>query len=94
LPPPKTGLWVWRRRTIWTVADPDAFVRGCADVVRSRREDAGMARTHGTMSPIELVFRLRGIPSFAWLEPQEPQRVAAIAAERLAATGTAVDAST
>ena len=51
-----------------------------------------MARTRGTMSPIELVFALRGIPLFAALDPQELQRVAAIAAERTYADGEVIGA--
>jgi hypothetical protein len=64
-------------------ADDDALIRACAELVRSSRDQGGtMARSRGSMSPVELVLVLRGIPLFSALEPAELQRVATIAEER------------
>jgi HEAT repeat protein len=72
--------------------DDDPFIRACADLVRSRREGDGMARTRGATSPIERVLALRAIPLFAALEPAEVQQVAAITSERTYADGEMIDA--
>jgi hypothetical protein len=71
--------------------DEDPFIRACADLVRSTREQGGqVSRSRGSMSPIELVLVLRGIPLFAELEPAELQRVAAIATERTYSDGEVI----
>jgi HEAT repeat protein len=71
-------------------ADEDPLIRACAELVRSAREGGTMARTRGSMTPVELVLVLRGIPLFSALEPAELSRVAGIADERVYADGEVI----
>jgi hypothetical protein len=71
----------------------DPFVRSCAELVRRERDEGGrVARSSGSMSPMELVLVLRRIPLFAELAPGDLQRVAAIAEERAHADGDVIGA--
>ncbi len=73
--------------------DADPFIRACAELARSHRNEGGtMARSRGSMSPMELVLVLRGIPLFAALAPGELQRVAAISEERTYSDGEVIGA--
>jgi hypothetical protein len=70
------------------LSDEDPFIRACAELVQATRHEGGaMARTTGSLSPMELVLVLRTIPLFAALEPAELLQVAAIAEERSYAEG-------
>lgn len=51
-----------------------------------------MARSRGSMSPMELVLALRGIALFAALAPVELQRIAAISEERHYSDGEIIGA--
>lgn len=73
--------------------DADPFIRGCAELVRSHRNEGGsMTRSGGSMSPMELVLALRGIALFAALAPVELQRIAAISEERHYSDGEIIGA--
>jgi HEAT repeat protein len=70
------------------MSDEDPFIRACAELVLATRDEGdAMARTTGSLSPMELVLVLRTIPLFAALEPAELLQVAAIAEERFYAEG-------
>ncbi len=60
--------------------DDDPLIRACAELARSRR-DGGGTMTTTSMSVVERMLVLRGIPLFAALTPTELQRVAEIADE-------------
>jgi AAA family ATP:ADP antiporter len=61
--------------------DDDGTVQRCAELVRARREGDAMSSPM-TMSTIERVLILRGIPLFADLSPADLEGVARIAEER------------
>ena len=62
--------------------DEDDLVRRCAEVVRSRREGDTMTLSIATVSVVERVLILRGIPLFADLSPGDLERLALIAEEQ------------
>jgi hypothetical protein len=68
-------------------ADPDPFVRACAELARTEIEGGTVGRSIRSMSPTELVLELRRIALFAALEPRDLARVAGIAEERSFADG-------
>jgi HEAT repeat protein len=75
------------------VEDDDPFIRACAELARSHLDEGGtMARPRSSMSPMELVLVLRGIPLFSALAPAELQRVAAISEERSYSKGEVIGA--
>lgn len=77
------------------LSDEDPFIRACAELVTTARRDhegGPMARSRRSMSPMELVLVLRGIPLFAALEPKELFRVAAIATEHSFSDGETIGA--
>jgi HEAT repeat protein len=66
--------------------DPDEWLRACAALVAqpstaARPSGGSMTRTMSTLSPMERVLFLRGVPLFAALPPQDLQPIAAIATE-------------
>ena len=62
--------------------DEDDLVRRCAEVVRSRREGDTMTLSIATVTVVERVLILRGIPLFADLSPGDLERLALIAEEQ------------
>jgi hypothetical protein len=78
----------WLTRAL---ADNDATIRRCADLVRARREGVTMSRST-TIPLIERVLFLRQVPLFADLEATDLERVAEIAEERGFADGETIAA--
>jgi len=76
--PDSTG---WLERA---AADPDPFVRACAELVQRvrQRKGASMPGPRTSMSEMERMLELRKIPLFAALTPTDLHRVAGIAEER------------
>src|SRR5207247_7086682 len=74
------------------VADGDAFIGQCAELVRARREGESMSSSRMTLSLIERVLFLRQVSLFADLPPADLERVASIADELSYADGELVAA--
>lgn len=69
----------------WLIAaldDEGDLVRRCAEVIRSRRKGDTMTLSPATVSLVERVLILRGIPLFADLSSGDLERLAPIAEER------------
>jgi HEAT repeat protein len=87
---PLLGLWEpagprmsgadedWLARAL---ADEDAFIGRCAELVRARREGGSMSGSTMTLSLIERVLFLRQVSLFADLPPVDLERVASVADE-------------
>ena len=98
---PLLGLWEpaatrtsvggkdWLARAL---ADGDAFIGRCAELIRARREGGSMSGSTLTLSLIERVLFLRQVPLFADLPPADLERVASIADELSYADGELVAA--
>ncbi len=67
---------------ITALEDEDDLVRRCAEVIRSRREGDPMTLSTTTVSVVERVLILRGIPLFSDLSAGDLERLAMIAEEQ------------
>jgi hypothetical protein len=76
-PRDQEGSWLTE-----ALADEDELVRRCAAAVRAQHEGDAMTRSQTTVSVIERVLILRGIPLFADLSPADLERLALIAEEQ------------
>jgi len=68
--------WLERLR-----ADPDDWIRACADLVAAAPKGASMARGPQILSPMERVIFLRMVPLFADLPPEDLKPLASVAEE-------------
>ncbi len=72
------------------LADPDDWIRECADWVAATREGGSMPETMTTVPLMERVVFLRKVPLFADLEPMDLRPIATIATEHVFADGDTI----
>lgn len=71
--------------------DDDPWIRALARrATRDANGGAEMADTSRTLDELDMMMTLRRVPLFEGLEPEDLQRIAAVAVERLYPAGTAV----
>jgi len=85
--PLDTPREVWLRALL---GDPDAWIRGCAELLDDVMEGAPMTEVPATLSDMERVLFLRKVSLFADLPPRDLSRVAAIAEERAYTDGETI----
>jgi len=77
----------WRHLAQASSADPAPLVRRAVGADTSGSPGGEMIETRDTLGIVERVLFLRQVPIFRWLEPEDLERIASLARERLHAPG-------